>query len=330
MVSELGIELRCRHCGQTIESVPPDRVRRWTHHDSDDTTCTGDGVTQPDVQRLYDDVIDLLDPTYTLVYIDQGDGLNPSQIRALLDGDAFYESAEFSHTEEWVSEARWQAATEIIRDLVDVDSLALLESADLDESLRQEIYDRDDSDVFADLLRNSGSALFRFDLDLDVPDASVLADPDEWTKAVSEIADAAGLDVLDPRVTGQILELIDHATYGGNLYVLWYTDPDSALDLASPATHDPTDPTDPQSADQAGMVVFTGAHLAVIDHFNGSGHTVAVDMITADWAPRRVSIDAPHTGPGYSWHDIAGPVASAYSGHYTRSATPRNGSEHHA
>lgn len=310
----LGIELRCRHCGQTIESTPPDQVRRWTHRDSVDVTCSvGDGCAQPDVQRLHDDVVELLDETYTLVYVDQGDGLTPAQIRALLDGDAFYESAEFSRTEEWESEARWQAATEIIRDLVDADLLALLESVDLDESLRQEIYDRDDSDVFAELLRNSGSALFRFDLNLDVPDASVLADPDEWTKAVGEIADAAGLDVLDHRVTGQILELIDHATYGGNLYVLWYTDPDSALDLATPTTHELAD-----SDNQVGTVVFTGAHLAVIDHLNGSGHTVAVDKITADWAPRRVSLDAPRTGPGYSWHDIAGPIASAYSGQYIR------------
>jgi hypothetical protein len=70
-------------------------------------------------------------------------------------------------------------------------------------------------------------------------------------------------------------------------------------------------------ADAQCAVTFAGAHLIVLDHLNGSGHDVPIETITATWAPRRVTIDAPYTGRGYSWHEIAGPVSSAYGGTYT-------------
>ncbi|HEX9337732.1 MAG TPA: hypothetical protein VF892_17685 [Pseudonocardiaceae bacterium] len=315
MIAVTGTVVYCAACREPIDQTPTHEPVCWTHVDTGIVFCRiGHAVAVPDTGRLYDDTVADLDERYTLVPLGYDDRLTARQIQVLLDGDNEYEADAFAPIEQWESDCRWQASQDILHTLVDDQAWTLLADADLLETLRTQIQERDDSDVITDLLRNSHHALFRYDLTVDVPDHTVLAEDDERRRTLAQIADAAGLDATDPSVVARLTELIDNATYGGRLFVMWYGDPEAALTLAAPIAYyrDGSEVTDPH-----GTVTFTDAHLVVLDGWNGSGHDVPVDTITAVWAPRRVTIDAPHLGRGYSWHDIAGPVPSTYAGSHT-------------
>jgi hypothetical protein len=313
MINTMGTAIHCTTCGQPISPTLTDQSRRWTHDDTDEVSCRT-GMAVPDVQRLYGDAVANLDERYTLIWPAIDDRLTPRQIQVLLDGVNEYESDEFSDVDEWESECRWQASEAILGDLLDDQARTLLADAGLLDALRLEITDRDDSDAVTCLLNTSPHALFRYDLRVDVPDHTVLADDGQRRKAFAEIADAVGLDATDQRTVARLAELIDNAFYGGRLYALWYGDPTGALYLATPAA---CPPRGRNTTDAHRAVTFTSAHLIVLDHLNGSGHTIPIDTITADWTPRRVSIDASGIGPGHSWHEIAGPSTSDYGGDFT-------------
>lgn len=302
------ITLRCKHCRAGIEH--DDDIRRYVHTDSDAVGCDLLTITapraEPDLDRLVTDTTAALDERYTLVYLDRSDdGLTPQQIQVLLDGGNEWESTEFSFIEDNQADQYWEAATQVLRELLGEELYELLERAGRVEEIRWVIEERDDSGGLVDLLlKASPHSLFRFDLDVDVLDYTVTSAADDDTRQV--IATAAGLDLDHPPTAALVESLVANASYGGRLSVLWYGDPADAVALARP--HDPDD--------ARATVTFTGAHLLILDSWNGSGHEEPVPVITAQWGPRRVSIDAAHTGGGYSWTDTAGPVASTYSGTY--------------
>jgi hypothetical protein len=305
----------CLPCGEPIEATPTTQPLRWTHPDSGTVHCAGTGVpARPDTQRLYDETVQSLDTRYTLVYPDRGDTLTPPQVQALLDGETAGEADALDDLDEWESESRWLGASAVVRDLLTAEERTLLDDAGLLQPLHEEVVDRDESDVITDLLNHSNHLLFRYDLGVDVPDYT--ADAEQRRDAAAEIGAATGLDAADK--DGPITELLEHATFGGRLYVLWYDSPAEALRLAG----SPTEQDGSAAADIPRTVTFVGAHLVVLDQWHGSGHDVRIDTLRAAWSPRKVSVDAPGLGRGWSWHDIAGPVASAYAGAFDLAPAP--------
>jgi hypothetical protein len=298
--------LRCKHCAEPVE--PAEDIGRYVHTDTDAVGCDvldiTSGRAEPDVERLLADATAALEDRYTLLYLDRSDdGLTPPQIQRLLDGTNEWESPEFSFIEEHESDMRRDAAAQVLRDLLDDQWYDLVERAARLDELRWEVEDRDDSGgLVALLLHASPHHLFRYDLGVDVPDYTVTSTEGDDTREV--IANAAGLDLAHPVTAALVDELVANASYGGRLSVLWYGDPVDAVELAGPYGSD----------GEPGTVTFTDAHLLILDSWNGSGHTAAVPVMWAQWSPRQVSIDAPCTGRGYSWTDVAGPVASTYGG----------------
>jgi len=306
--------VHCGPCGGRVEQTPTDRPVRWVHSSTGQSRCAdGRGHAVPDAQRLYRYAEAQLDERYTLVWVQHDDRLKPIQIQALLQGEYEGDTDVFDATLDWEWECRWQAVEEVIGAILDGHERRLLEDAGLLEALRQTVVDRDDSNAIAALLRTSPHALFRYDLAVDVPDHTALADAEQRDQVANEIAEATGLDGTDPRIAALLAELLDHAFYGGRLYVVWYDNPENAIRLAVPSACHSED----EKAEQAhGTVTFTDAHLMVLDHFHGSGHHVQPGTLTVEWAPKRVSIDAPRVGRGYSWHEIAAPVPSWYRGSF--------------
>lgn len=302
------ITLRCKHCQAGIEH--DDDISRYVHTDSDAVGCDLLNITspraEPDLDRLVSDTTAALDARYTLLYLNRSDdGLTPQQIQVLLDGSNEWESAEFTFIEDNQADQYLEAATQVLRDVLGAELYELLERAGRLDEIRWVIEERDDSGGLVDLLlKASPCSLFRFDLGVDVPDSSATSTADDDTRQV--IATATGLDLDHPASAALVESLVANAFYGGRLYVLWYGDPADAVALARP--HDPDD--------TRGTVTFTGAHLLILDSWYGSGHAEPVPVMTAQWGSRRVSIDAARTGPGYSWTDTAGPVASTYSGSF--------------
>jgi hypothetical protein len=154
-------------------------------------------------------------PAYQLdlVYVDYRDQFGPEQVEELLRG------GYCDHTDEWISERQWESARdiadELFKDLCDEDKYDELEAewgpSDERHELIFEIQQRDTSDPYRDLLRNTGNMLFRFSpseddmhwLDADVLNAGADAVrremdlPAEWLPA---------LDTIVPEIQGYAAE----------------------------------------------------------------------------------------------------------------------------
>ena len=329
------IETHCKHCHQEITSTTAVDPFQWAHEATDESPCDTEGVpagslATPDAEKLLADAIAALDPSITLNYVSYDDKLDAAQIQVLLDGENPWESKEFTNFETWESEAGYHGVQWVLDDLLTEEQREILEAAttsnpgytmkdgqrvamtyttDLMEDLRSEIQDRDDIDpAVGDL-----EGVYRYDLDVSIDGGPWDWDNDTRRETYREIATAAGLNVLDRDVIRKLRELTENASYGGHLYVIWYTDAETAIELAEPTHWKDTDKGPVEDTDVNGTVTFTGSpSLIILDHWNGSGHEVTIDTITVPWKPRNVSIDAKGTGRGYSWDEIAGVYGPAY------------------
>jgi hypothetical protein len=309
------ITLCCVHCMNPISTCA--EINRYVHDATWSVACDVSTVTgpraEPNLDGLVTDATAALDERYWLIYVDRSDdGLSARQIQALLDGLNPCESDEFAAIEEYESLHRWQASEDILRELLGDDLRDLLDGHDRLEQIREVIYERDQTDLIIELRKASPSSLFRYDLDVDVPDYTMSAH--DRADTCQQIITAAGLNATDQRTVEHVYGLIDEASYGGRLYVLWSTDPDQAIELAEPVAWDEHGTA---LTELCGTVTFTNAHLLILDKWNGSGHEIEVPTITAQWRPHRVAIDSPRVGHGYSWTEVACPTRSAYQATYT-------------
>lgn len=337
------IDIKCKHCHEPIRDTSGmDANIPWVHEDSGNSGCDvhspADAVmlmgvdineAAPDLVQLAADTEAALDAKYHLSYISYDDQLNPKQIQVLLDGDNEWESDEFSRLEEWESENKWRQAREILQDLMGETAFELLDGANGEyiDNLRFAIEDRDESNVLTEMLNNTNQHLFRYDLDLDVPDWTMLQDTGERRQVYRDIAKAAGLNVFDRATLRTIRELVSESSYGGRLCIIWYDSPANAVKLAQNIGWKPVPKVDPATGasqdeseadlDPNGTVTFSGGvYLFIHDAWNGSGYTAKFDTVTAPWIPRKVRIDAKGIG-GYSWTEIAGPYPPAYESTFT-------------
>lgn len=318
------ITLLCKHCAEPI--VESDELPHWQHEETNSALCDEEPTTEhlagpraePDLARLVSDAIAALAPTYTLAMIEHpGDRLTAEQIQALLDGASEGGmSSALDSIQEWESDQRWDAARRIVHDLLPDELVELLDRDGTSTSslndIEEEIMARDESCLETALLRNTPDELYRYHLNVSVPDYTM--DHEQRAATRQEIADAAGLDLSDKITADKIDELLANSSYGGELYVLWCGNAEQAVTLATPVRWNADHNT--ESTDVAGTVTFTGASLLILDRWNGSGHEVSVPTITAEWAPRRVTIDAKGIN-GYSWTDTASPSPRFYAATFT-------------
>ncbi|MEV5279850.1 hypothetical protein ACFYMW_26300 [Streptomyces sp. NPDC006692] len=236
-------------------------------------------------------IISRLDDEYELVYVDHGDRLTDEQVQKLIAGD------EEVLDEDWVSENRWRGVNAVLDALLNQDARDFLDEHAALDQLREAIEERDASHPIRDLMRGTGSKLFRYRLEgQGEPGAWKFSDA-ELTSVARGLAAAAGLDFWEN--CAALRELVANASYGGDLHVLWRGDIKPVYDAVGRA----------RGSDSAPVITvqWTDPELLVLDRWNGSGHTVRVrGTVNLPFDPDRLCIDAARGPGGCSWTDVVG------------------------
>jgi hypothetical protein len=237
--------------------------------------------------------------TYDLAYVSQGDRITDEQLAYIFEHghepESFYD---------WLDESRHHYAIEALEELIPdrLEREALRRTDDWDD-LIDEIKERDNSNVFRDLLRETPRVLMRYalgdvDEDLDLDQDSWNWSEEQVTSAARKIGEIVGLDFVH---LPELRELVVNATYGGKLYVIWYGDVD---DVVQASFDDSVQRT----------ISWTEPYLLVLDRFNGSGHDVKIghgETITVRWDRTRLVVDDHDFG--YGWDRVCGLHKPAYA-----------------
>lgn len=223
-----------------------------------------------------------------LIWQHPGDELTDKQVQLLLDGgDGLGEVAD-QLDEQWLDDLRYDAARQVIRDLVGDDALFELLDGDPDlfDELRFAVEQVDTSDPMRELLANTGSRLLLIPLGFAVPDYTCRDNLDDL---IAQICAAVGVDPFANH--SAVGEALENAFYGGQLMVIVYA---SVADAVGAAHVRITDP-----------------YLLIHDRFNGSGADLKLQgTIELPLEDGTVRLDSQTR---YGWDSIAGVVRSAYA-----------------
>lgn len=247
-----------------------------------------------------------LDEKYELVWISQGDGLSDKQVALLLGGEDIFDSKEFADLEEWIDGSRYERAIEVIKEILDDNEFDILDNHpdELDE-LRFEVTDRDQSDPYTGLVRETRYLLMRYDVDVAVG-TDWSSSEQELAEQAEDLANTLGF-ASDPTVANLIASgLLPEAGYGGHAWILFYASVAQMWEAVQ-AYHGLRAEDRPHA-----KITFTTPYLLVLDALNGAGFDLELPVdVTLPFTPQRLTTDA--GAPGYSWDDVAGVVKSAYS-----------------
>lgn len=236
-----------------------------------------------------------------LVYVDYRDQLTEEQCQKIIETGNLYDAEESSM--DWIADCQWDTMREIIKELAKHEELSDFEDDMVDDdSLRDAIYEADTSNVIKDLLRNTGKVAMYYELDYY---SEYGLSEDSLKKEIKSIAKHLKIDAKEHYTT--LKELVENATYGGNLCVYWYGDLEDII-------HD--------NEEDFKFISFSSPlHLCIMDRFNGSGHDVTLKApITAEFNRKNLCMDKAK-GQGYSYgYDVCG----LYMPSYEDSPTLRN------
>lgn len=274
------------------------KVICWPNQSDHAQTVSDLPLPDPDEARLeaaYDRAIESIPDRVELVHVHYDDKLSDKQIQSAFEGTDPYEDGNF---DEFTSEARHNGMWSTIEYHVDEEDLDLLrEDQGRMDDLRLAVQERDESDPFRALARNTPHRWMRYKLDLDA-NSIWSSDDEEINQDIANIAEALGIEHT-PDVDTLLRELVTEAG-GGRLNILWYGEVDELIDAA-------------QLSDEHGnqvpqTITWENPHLLIHDGWNGAGHMVDYPgTITLPFERERLKLDARNIGNGYSWSDeIAG------------------------
>ncbi len=250
--------------------------------------------------------------TFRQFYADYDDELRPEQVQVLLAGENPYESKEFDFLEQNVEEYIHHSAVETLKEFVTDEEWAVLEDTDEHDDLLSEVMYADTSDPIYDMLRNTGSMLLRYDLDVPV-DTDYSSDENTLIEQASAIVNALGVTgVEEATALGQriVSDLLPEASYGERAQIIWYADVADVVKVVDQISHGNT---------ATAAMTFANGYIMVYDGWNGSGHDIKVDgPFTVPFLPENIRVDA---CASHSWDSIAGVVHSAYAADVTFTVT---------
>jgi hypothetical protein len=239
-------------------------------------------------RSVADAVIDALpEQRVELIWLHPGSELTDKQLQMLLDsGDRPGEVDD--QLDEWLADLRYDAARQVIRDVIGDDMLYELLDADqsLFDEVRFAVEEADTCDPLGELLRNTGSRLLLIPLGFTVPDYTGRDDQDEL---IVQMCDAVGVDPQSNR--DAVAEALANAPYGGQLTIIVYAEVADAVG----AVH----------------VRITDPHLLIHDTLNGSGADLQIDAtIDLPLEDGTVRLDSQTR---HGWDSIASVVGCAYA-----------------
>lgn len=252
-------------------------------------------VDEHRLQQAYDRALDAIPKEVHLVYVGYDDKLSDQQIQAAFEGTLPYEIGDF---DEWESEARYNGTWNEVEANVDGEDLDLLrgDQGRFDD-LWLAVQERDMSDPFGDLARQTPHKWMRYGIDVEV--ASIWSsEPEEIEEDMANIAEALNIE-RTPENLSLLRELVTEAG-GGRLNILWYGE--VAELIAAAQLCDENGEQEPQT------ITWEKPHLLIHDRYNGAGHMVDFPgTITLPFKRELLKLDARNVGNGYSWSDeIAG------------------------
>jgi hypothetical protein len=255
-----------------------------------------------------------LSERYTLLYIDQGDRLSTDQCDALARQDW---SALDDSFMEWESDAKTTGAESVAEDVVrdalrDVvadedgfvspsaldDALSEFRYTNEWDTLREVIYERDDSNALRDLARNTPAILMR---------SLVVHEDDAWSFSDPTPADIVS-GFLSQLESGSVFPINEHNERVIRDTLVEVT-PESSVVLGMIV----------YAVDPVDLVDITSTHVDVVNPylylgnpFAGTGF-VSEEPLDATFRFERDDLRTDRDSFGYSWTEIAGPVVSAFT-----------------
>lgn len=211
------------------------------------------------------DVVAEMDKNYSLIYVDQNDNLSDSlkdcqQVISGVNIDALYEKHE-----DWITDAQSEGCNDIFLALKRSFKTKYPENIDEvetffeenDDTIRDNIYNRDDSTPIKDLIRNSGDQVFFYETGVEIPYGSFNVE-----EPVKEIKKALKIKLADKTFDDELIKLVENSQ-GGQLVIYFNDDLERWLDW--------------KTYEKPMNISFDGYHLAIIDTMNGSGFNVFID-----------------------------------------------------
>lgn len=265
------------------------------------------GIPYP-FAEFSDAVIAAMDDTYTLMYIDYDDRLSPEQINAVFRGDT---EQVWDSNEDWEWENRRHGIESALDDTLAKDVLTswlregrLMPDDFLDQwkwsdeydTARFAMEDRDDSDVYRDLARQSGTVFVRVEIG-----QSFVFDGNVTEELVDEVL--GGLTIPETPALRSLVEQILPECYHGGEHVPFL--------FGSVRVGDVYD----LPWDEDAEVTLTGGSLLFEDCMNGAGYSEAppvdyMDALTV--TVKRSDLLTDDDQFGYSWDSVCGFVGGCY------------------
>ena len=255
-------------------------------------------TTELTVEQAKAQVLARLKPRYTLWYADRNDYFHDAKTIAKLyetGGNSFWDDCD------WYGDARYDMARqELDEEMTDEEDRVLAGTEEYCE-LREDIEARDDSNPLTDMLKNTPSQwmLTPIGLSLDSPLG------EESASAIREIKGKLGIAIGDERYDAKLEELVENATYGGRVVVLYYDDVDQLI----------------LDKDEIKTLRFKNPNVCLRDSWNGSGYDVKLEGLEIelphahDEEAGRGGVFFDKTDGIYSYAvDVCGLVSSYYEG----------------
>lgn len=192
-----------------------------------------------------EEAINKLDKEYDLCYVNYKDCIEDPKTHQEIINNGY---PEWDSTSDWMCDNQWDAANEIMKELfneVDIE--------DDEDDIRMEIMERDISNPFKQLIKNTRSIAVYYELGLETSGIYQDGDnPDEDIKAILKL-----LKTNKKHESYKNIQLMcDQASYGGSLAFIF----DAELE----------DFYEDSSKDKK-YITFKDPYLAIIDRWNGSG-----------------------------------------------------------
>lgn len=247
----------------------------------------------------FQNIKELLPTKTTLHYVDYReslDGMTDSIQIGLNSNDwsSLYQAIDEAYIDDsyYIDEVKKELRNDLEKKY-DIDKDEAQEILDeYEDELRDEIYERDDSDVFKDLLQNTTAFIAHYDTGYEVPEGSW-----QWSrrrveyekKQIKKHLGIHGINKWDD----EIRKLIYNASYGGQINIYF------ELDLKEFMKR--------ENVEENGAINFTGVvWIGIVDHGNGSGDVEDFHDINLKFAynPNNVFLEE---SIKYNWtYSIAG------------------------
>ena len=223
-----------------------------------------------------------LDKKYNLVYIEQRDRFEDKKQLKLVQKSIQEQDWIFidEDQEDWLMDARYQgydyARDELIKEVakgedISVDDVKSFLETDDGYEIQDIIYERDESNPVLDLCRNTGELVFYYDTGMEVYDLGF--DEESKDDVVKGIKDT--FSITDDSHDEDIYIMLSQSQ-GGQLVVYFTSDIEPMMEVQG-----------------MNRVEFKNAHIAIVDHWNGSGDSMELDGVkfSLPFDPKNLFID---------------------------------------